>query len=696
MNDLPKTRACPRCGAESPRAGLGGLCPGCIAALAFAPGTEAAGLPSLPGHGTTHFDGHELLEELGRGGMGVVFKARQLKLNRLVAVKMILAGRLAGEVELRRFRAEAEAAAHLQHPNIVAIHEIGECDGLPYFSMDYIEGESLDAIVKAGPIGSKRAAGYVKAIAEAVQYAHERGVLHRDLKPSNVLLDKFDRPRLTDFGLAKRLTQDSDLTRTGQVLGTPNFIPPEQAGPSEGKTGPQSDVYSLGAILYFLLTARPPFAGKNLEETLSRVLGAEPVPPRRLNGELPRDLETICLKCLEKDARRRYASAQELANELERFLAERPISARPVSRAIKLWHWCRRYPVTASLAISLLVTVAALTVLLALMTGSRKPANTSSRSTEVASRLSYDYSGPVPTLMALDGATLTQTALGAGCWPAVDSKNGNCWSASLFNHSVIVRAGQSGSVVTNIFLGDCPASVTLDSNRRRVWVEAQCGRGSDLMWVINADTYAIVHGPIYCGGVNGSPSMVNTATGRFYHTVSYVPERVDPATLVQTKTAFGHVIGVNGSANLLYALGPEGSLQIIDGAPESEQILTNITLPFPVSHKWIGVNPVLNRIYVPDSTSNSIAVLDAKNGGSVGIIVLHGVAGLRGVEGIAVDPSRNTLYALEITADGSTYLFKVQDETQQVISLHTKTGAGGPVVNPAANKVYFWFTANPL
>jgi serine/threonine protein kinase len=251
--------------------------------------------------------------------MGVVFKARQKGLERLVAVKMILAGPLAGKEFVQRFRSEAAAAAILQHPNIVAIHEVGVHEGRHYFSLDYVEGKDLAQMVGQRALPPRRAARYVERIARAIHYAHERGILHRDLKPSNVLIDRNDQPRITDFGLAKRLEDSASLTVTGQVLGSPNFMPPEQAGAKHGKTGRPSDVYALGGILYYLLTARAPFHAESLEHVIGQVLHAEPIPPRLLNPAVPKDLETITLKCLAKESDRRYPSAEELADELDRF-----------------------------------------------------------------------------------------------------------------------------------------------------------------------------------------------------------------------------------------------------------------------------------------------------------------------------------------------------------------------------------------
>jgi WD40 repeat protein/tRNA A-37 threonylcarbamoyl transferase component Bud32 len=313
-----------------------------------------------------------LLEEIARGGMGVVYRARQVSLNRIVALKLMLPF---GRPELSaRFRAEAETAASLQHPNIVAIHEVGEHAGHPYFSMDYVAGRSLAQVIL--DFGFQipdfaRCARWLKTIAEAVQYAHEHGVLHRDLKPSNVLIDELDQPHVTDFGLAKKFAApgswepgaasggslpkapSSDLTLSGQVLGSPNFMSPEQAEGRHAQVGPACDVYSLGAILYHALSGRPPFQGETLTDVLQQVARTDPVAPRQLDPSIPRDLETICLKCLAKEPGRRFGSAQALADELGRFLRGEPILARPLGPAGKVWRWCRRQPMVAGLAVSL-------------------------------------------------------------------------------------------------------------------------------------------------------------------------------------------------------------------------------------------------------------------------------------------------------------------------------------------------------
>jgi WD40 repeat protein/predicted Ser/Thr protein kinase len=292
---------------------------------------------------------YELLELIARGGMGVVYKARQRSLNRVVALKLLLGGAHASPEYKQRFRIEAQAAAQLQHAGIVPIYEVGEHGGQPYFSMEYVAGRDLAALVRENPLAPARAARYLKVAAEAIHYAHSQGVLHRDLKPSNILIGPDDRPRITDFGLAKQTGTDSDLTLTGQTLGTPGYLPPEQASRRFGVVGPSSDVYALGAVFYHLLTGRPPFLAGSLAETLQQVLEMEPVAPRQLNPAVPRDLEVICLCCLAKEQTRRYATAQLLADDLERWLNNVPIRARAPSLPERGWLWCKRNPATALL-----------------------------------------------------------------------------------------------------------------------------------------------------------------------------------------------------------------------------------------------------------------------------------------------------------------------------------------------------------
>lgn len=287
---------------------------------------------------------YRLLQKIGKGGMGVVYKAHQVKLNRTVALKMILTGNQAGDDEIARFHAEAEAAAHLDHPNIVPIYEIGEHDGQHFFSMAFVEGISLATQLKDGPMTPRAAAALVKIVTDAIVHAHRNGVIHRDLKPENVLLDVNGHPHVTDFGLAKRMDRDSGMTATGQILGTPSFMPPEQASGKQSEVGEGSDVYSLGAILYATLTGRPPFQADNALNTLMHVLEQEPVAPRQLIPQIPVDLETISLECLQKDIGRRYPTAAALSEELRRFLAGEPIAARRINRGERTWRWCRRNP----------------------------------------------------------------------------------------------------------------------------------------------------------------------------------------------------------------------------------------------------------------------------------------------------------------------------------------------------------------
>ncbi len=294
--------------------------------------------------------GHELLGVLGRGGMGVVYKARHLRLNRPVALKMLPSGAYASPEARERFLREAEAAAGLRHPNIVQVHEMGDHDGQPYFTMEFVEGGNLAQKMAGTPQPPREASALVAALAEAVQEAHRSGIVHRDLKPSNILLTADGTPKIGDFGLARRMAGEAGLTWTGTAVGTPSYMAPEQAEARSRDVGPAADTYALGAILYELLTGRPPFRAETAAETLRQVVSHEPVPPSRLNAGVPRDPETICLKCLEKDPQRRYASAAALAEDLHRFRRNEPIAARPVGPLERVIRWTRRNPAGAALA----------------------------------------------------------------------------------------------------------------------------------------------------------------------------------------------------------------------------------------------------------------------------------------------------------------------------------------------------------
>ena len=326
------------------------------------PDTPSDGVPTaLP-----QLPGFELLGELGRGGMGVVYKARRTGLNRTVALKMLLGGASSGSAEIARFRNEAEAIARLRHPNIVQVFDVGDHAGLPYIVLEYLGGGTLSERLRGAPQPAKAAARLTAVLADAVQAAHAAGVVHRDLKPSNVLLDEDGTPKITDFGLAKQTDSRHGPTRTGEMLGSPAYMAPEQLG-GGGAIGPATDVFALGAILYELLVGRPPFLGENEANTIWMLMSQDPVPVRRLRPQVPADLETICLKCLRKEPDKRYRSAAALADDLRRFLAGRPIQARPVGRLEHLVRWCRRNPreaaATAALAWVALLAFAAVTVL---------------------------------------------------------------------------------------------------------------------------------------------------------------------------------------------------------------------------------------------------------------------------------------------------------------------------------------------
>ena len=378
-------RICRKCGAKIFSDVPEGLCPRCVLKSALGnfpdtvagvadPGRPASAMPatapddraSASQHNTTaqaakllgELGDYELLEEIGRGGQGVVFRARQKSLNRTVALKVISLGQWASKAHLKRFRLEAEAAARLEHPGIVPIHEVSERDGSCYFSMKFVEGGQLDEVARREPMPIRRAVELIAKVARTVHYAHEHGILHRDIKPGNILLDAKGEPHLTDFGLARLVESESSVTHTLDVLGTPSYMAPEQAVGNNAAVSSVTDVYGIGAVLYQLLTGQPPFAGGATYETIKLLLDTEPKKPRLLNPKIDRDLSTICLKCLEKDPKRRYPSALDLAEDLERWLKYEPIVARHTGILARGRKWVQRNPTSALLATSLLALAA--------------------------------------------------------------------------------------------------------------------------------------------------------------------------------------------------------------------------------------------------------------------------------------------------------------------------------------------------
>ena len=315
--------------------------------------------PELPDAGPLELPGYEVQAVLGRGGMGVVYKARDQRLNRAVALKMLLAGAHSRPEERERFLRGAEAEAALRHANIVQVYDVGDVHGQPYFTMEFVEGGSLAQKLSGTPLPVAQAAALLATLAEAIQAAHDGGIIHRDLKPGNVLLTADGTPKISDFGLARRLEDGAGLTLSGAALGTPSYMAPEQARGRRDAIGPASDLYGLGAILYEMLTGRPPFRSDTSAATVQQVLSEDPVPPSRLNPRVPRDLETICLKCLHKEPHRRYASAAALAEDLDRFGRGEPIAARPVGPMERGLRWLRRRPALgAALAAGVLLAFA--------------------------------------------------------------------------------------------------------------------------------------------------------------------------------------------------------------------------------------------------------------------------------------------------------------------------------------------------
>lgn len=355
------TSTCSGCGKPLPVAAPEGLCPRCVSSALIAPvPAQSRSVEEIKGQ--RFFGDYELLEEVARGGMGIVFKARQLGVNRLVALKVLAGGAASGHEFVHRFHNEAAAAARLDHPHIVPVYEFGEHESAHFLAMQFMEGGTLQQHFAKNRATPREAGQVMQAVARAVEHAHARGVLHRDLKPGNVLLDSNDGPRVGDFGLARVVEDESSLTLSRAVLGTAAYMAPEIAVGGAACATTASDVYGLGAILYELLTGQPPFSGASLPALLQKLAVEEPIAPRRLNPSVPRDLETICLTCLEKDPGQRYSSASEVADELGRFLADEPIKACPISSAERLWRWAKRKPALAALGTAALALVSVVAI----------------------------------------------------------------------------------------------------------------------------------------------------------------------------------------------------------------------------------------------------------------------------------------------------------------------------------------------
>jgi WD40 repeat protein/tetratricopeptide (TPR) repeat protein len=545
--------------------------------------------------------GYEILGELGRGGMGVVYKARQLSLKRLVALKMILAGGHAGEPEVARFRAEAEAVARLQHPNIVQIHEVGEAEGRPYFSLEYVEGGNLDDKLKGTPWPPRKAAELVQTLARAVQAAHQAGIVHRELKPANVLLSSDGTPKITDFGLVKFAddTLPHHLTGQRQVLGTPSYMAPEQAAGKNAEVGPPADIYALGAILYELLTGRPPFKAATPLDTVLQVLAEEPAPPSRLQSKVPRDLETVCLKCLEKVPARRYGSAQELGDDLGRFLQGKPIQARPVGAGERLWRWCKRNPILAAvsgLALAAVATAVAVAICFGIyqaqaaedLRAALDQAQTQERrATQTADKLRIEQeatqtalaenyldrglvactkdSDPSLGLLWLGRALETLPRRGTG-WGRTIRQNLASWHAEV--HSLQVVLQHQGDVHAMAFSPDGQAVLTASGKEARLW-SAATGRPLRSPLQHQDEVYAVAFSPdgkAILTGSGGAKTINNKYEG-------WGEVRLWSATT-------GQPLGP--------ALPHQGLVKAVAFSPDGKTVLTATASPDDTARLWLA------------------------------------------------------------------------------------------------------------
>jgi WD40 repeat protein/tetratricopeptide (TPR) repeat protein len=642
----------------------------------IAPGTQTSPTLPLPDAASTaptfvrYFGDYQILREIARGGMGVVFHARQISLNRLVALKMILAGQLAHETDVQRFTTEAEAAAHLDHPGIVPIFEIGQHEGQHYFSMGFVEGQSLAQSLADGSLPPRAAAALMAKVAEAIEYAHRRGVIHRDLKPANILIDAHGNPRVTDFGLAKKVQGDSGLTGSGQIMGTPSYMPPEQAGGPRGAVGPAADVYALGATLYALVTGRPPFQAATAMDTVLMVLGEEPVPPRRLNGSVPVDLETICLKCLQKEPGKRYASAAEFGADLRRFLADEPIRARPVGRVERLGRWCRRNPWLAGAigsAAALLMAVAGLSLLYA-----KQQARHAGEQAEANQRIKTALAESSRRLAMLDfergRAAFEQGQIGPGLlWmvqtlkDATDSGDSTWQRAARANlaawrpHLPPLRAifSHEGEVRTVAFSPDGQTVLTGSSDKTaRLWDTASgrpIGQPMPLPFGIVSVAFSPDGSRVLTGDGDQTARLWDAATGQ----------------------PIGRLMEHQGSI-LVVAFSPDGRIALTGSNDKTARLWDAVTgrpIGKPLEHEGevrsVAFSPN-GRIALTGSFDHTARLWDAQTGARIGAPLVHD----------------DWVWSVAFSPDGRTILTACNDHTARLWDAQTGQLKGSPLRHP--------------
>ncbi|HMO64594.1 MAG TPA: serine/threonine-protein kinase, partial [Verrucomicrobiota bacterium] len=578
----PAPAICPACGTTVPADAPAGLCVTCVfrqmADWPDASGADPA--PDGPGW-PREFGDFELLGEIARGGAGVVYRARDRRLNRTVALKLLVAGEFSAPEFLARFRTEAEAAARLDHPNIVPIYEVGAQDQRPFLSMKLIEGGTLAVMPPAAPGAAAR---LLAALARAVHYAHQRGILHRDLKPSNVLVDTAGVPHLSDFGLARVLQQDSQLTRTSAVLGTPSYMAPEQAAGDTRSLSTAADVWGLGAVLYHLLTGRPPFAGGSTIETLRQVIEQAPPRPRALTPAVPADLEVICLKCLEKHPRDRYGSAEALAEDLERWLAHEPIRARPATTPEQVAKWVRRKPVLAGLLAALALVTLAGVAGVAWQSHRRQAALVETRRTLYAAQMNLAQRAWA------DGHVRQVAALLDGLVPGPGEEDLRGFEWHYYRGLV------QGTTADTVAIGDDHAQcLALSPDGRTLAI----GTGHNEVWLLDAATHAVL-------------ALLTNTTARGSRSAAFAPDRpllavstTSPVLEVwdlQTRTV-AHRLDTGRTWVERVAFSPDGRHFAAAARPEGSLHLWRVEGWTPVTVVEAGENDRPALAFAPDGRS---------------------------------------------------------------------------------------------